>query len=153
LGTWTLNPANRKFEPTGDPGPTGNTAAAYDSANHLVLAAPINDTTWTFSPASKKWSSMKTPKAPQTRNIVFDSVAKQFIAYDSTGHTWTYDVSSHVWKDLLPAKSPPARRHAGLCFDAARGVTVLHGGVTSEHGGYSDFEPAVGGKGFNDTWL
>src|SRR4029077_13806019 len=33
------------------------------------------------------------------------------------------------WSNRQPAKSPPPRRHAAMCFDEARGVTILHGGV------------------------
>ena len=152
LGTWALKPAGGGFQPLGEEGPTGMVFAAYDPVGALAVAAPKGDTTWVFSPAGGKWDARKTPGAPNGDSIVYDANARKFLLYDD-GRTWSYDAGANAWKDLAPANSPPARRSPALCFDAARGVTVLHGGVTSQHSGYADFEPKIGGKGFNDTWV
>ena len=57
---------------------------------------------------------------------------KKCIYFNGYGETWTYDAGKDEWTNMKPAKSPPPRRHAAMCFDEARGVTILHGGVDHE---------------------
>src|SRR5262249_28489213 len=54
-------------------------------------------------------------------------------------------------------KAPPPRRHAAMCFDEARGVTILHGGVHHESNKVSgilafSIHPSHNPIYRNDTW-
>src|SRR5262249_22689421 len=67
-----------------------------------------------------------------------------------------YDVAINEWKNVEPAQSPSQRHHAGMCFDEASGLTILHGGVAYPKdvtkGNAHAFWPDAGGVAFNDTW-
>jgi len=56
------------------------------------------------------------------------------------GDTWQWDGTSDFWVKLT-VPSPPARRGAGMAYDAARARAVLFGGV----GDYGELD-------LNDTW-
>ncbi len=174
LGMWRLDPAIARFTSLDDGGPAGIVMAVYDSANRMIVAAPINRkadieqkdmVTWVLklseklaaadgaaAPLNPKWEERVTPGAPQCRQtgFAYDEKAHKCVLF-TDGRTWTYDAKANVWADAKPVLSPPARYHAGLCFDRGRGVMVLHGGVWGRRRNDA-FEPKLEGKTFNDTW-
>src|SRR5262245_31893565 len=143
LGTWTLDPTTGKFRHWTEDGPTGITRGVYDSANRMIVAMPVrkgpyDDTqeqpgiTRVYDTRKAKWESRTSAKAPRAfyySGFAYDSKMKKCIYVNGYGETWTYDAGKDEWTNRKPAKSPPPRRHAALCFDEARGVTILHGGV------------------------
>ena len=143
LGTWTLDPATGKFLHVTDDGPTGVTRGVYDSNNKMIVAMPVRkgpyeDTqdkpgiTWVFNTQSSKWQARTSPQSPRGffySGFTYDAKVKKCVYFNGYGETWTYDAAKDEWSDRKPAKSPPPRRHAAMCFDEARGVTILHGGV------------------------
>jgi hypothetical protein len=172
VGTWELDPATLKFRHLGDGGPAGQTQGVYDSANKLIVAGPQRKgegekaptVTWVFSPATGKWEERQPAASPRpgpAPSFAYDSKAKKCVYYTEYGQTWLYDAARNEWQDAKPPASPPVRRHAGMCFDEKRGVTVLHGGVIHVKEGS---KPWAGwgvsalafldkyGKSFNDTW-
>jgi hypothetical protein len=148
LGTWTFDPDTGKFQHLTDKGPTGITRGVYDSAHRLIVAMPVrkgpyDDTqekpgiTWVYSVAAGTWearTSQKSTRAYFNSGFTIDAKVKKCIYFNGYGETWTYDAGKDEWKNMKPAKAPPPRRHAALCFDEARGVTVLHGGVHNKSG-------------------
>src|SRR5262245_2190460 len=143
LGTWTLDPTTGKFRHWTEDGPSGITRGVYDSANRLIVAMPVrkgpyDDTqekpgiTWVYRVDRGKWearTSAGSPRAFFYSGFTYDSRVKKCIYFTGYGETWTYDAGKDEWTNTKPTRSPPARRHAALCFDEARGVTILHGGV------------------------
>ena len=87
------------------------------------------------SPGGSGW-----PDLPQCAAGFFysgftcDAKVKKCIYFNGYGETWTYDAGKDEWTNQKPAQAPPPRRHAAFCFDEARGVTILHGGVHHESG-------------------
>jgi hypothetical protein len=165
LGTWTLSPATGRFQHLGDEGPAGATRAVYDSANYLIVTAPEGP--WAaarknpihvFSPATGKWESRPlTGGPPQARYVgwAYDAKARKCVYFAEHGETWTYDAARNEWKNMKPAQAPRPRRHAAMAYDAAAGLTVLHGGVT-----YPDkkdaphaFDLHRKAIAFDDTWV
>jgi hypothetical protein len=168
LGTWTLDPATAKFRHLTETGPAGISRGVYDSANQLVVAMPMRrgphaqnpeppGLTWVYTPAKAKWDVRTSPAAPrpfQYSGFTFDAKAKKCIYFNGYGETWTYDAVADVWTDAKPAQAPPPRRHAAFCYDEARGVSILHGGVHHPRSGPEAFSIHASHNGIHlaDTW-
>src|SRR5688500_11782037 len=123
----TVDPTNPPLAHLGDGGPAGIVTAVYDSANHLIVAAPINRkaavaqkdmVTWVLKlPAdvagaeqTPQWEARATPDAPECRQtgFAFDERTRKCVLF-TAGQTWTYDATANVWEDVKPKLSPPLR--------------------------------------------
>ncbi len=117
----------------------------------LTLGEDSNDNyldTWTWNGAD--WQREPVGRMPSRRNapgMTYDSIRQEavlFGGYLLPGHTvvfhdtWTWDGSD--WTKRTPGIRPEGRYGHSMAFDAARGVTVLFGGIRQEN------------KIFGDTW-
>jgi hypothetical protein len=148
-------------------GPAGMTRGVYDSANQCVVSTPMRrgpfsqnpeppGITWVYSPRQGKWEKRTSDAAPQpfpNAGFVYDVRAKKCVYFSGKGETWTYDASKDVWTNMKPAVAPPPRRHAAMCFDEVRGVTILHGGVHGRTGPEAfSIHKSHNGIHLADTW-
>lgn len=169
LGVWTLDPTTGKFRHLAETGPTGLTRGVYDAANQLVVAMPVRKgpypttqedpgLTWVYNVADGKWETRTSAASPRGffySGFTYDAKVKKCIYFNGYGETWTYDAGKDVWTNMKPASSPPPRRHAAMCFDEDRGVTVLHGGVHHPRSGAEAFSIHASHNGIHlaDTWI
>ena len=104
--------------------------------------------TWTWDGAA--WTQAAIAAAPAARHghgMAFDARRGRIVLFGGLGSagtggtllqdTWEWD--GVQWLLVGAATAPPARSNFGMCFDAARGVTVLFGGAGS-------------GTSLADTW-
>lgn len=168
LGTWALGPATGTFRHLTDAGPAGITRGVYDSSNQLVVAMPMRKgphpqdpeppaITWVYSPGNAKWEARTSGSAPRPfpySGFTYDPTVKKCIYFNGYGEMWTYDAGKDVWTNMNPATSAPPRRHAAVCFDEARGVTIVHGGVHHPRSGPEAFSIHKSHNGLHlaDTW-
>lgn len=163
LGTWLLSPATGKFEHLGDDGPHGMVRAVHDSANNLIVTAPAlvdkDFVVHVLSPKDNKWEARKVAAGPQPAALpcwAYDARIKKCVYWAVEGKTWSYDAGTNQWQDLEPVQAPPPRHHAGMCFDAASGLTILQGGVAFPKDVVKQrphaFWPDAGGVAIDDTW-
>lgn len=100
--------------------------------------ASTNDT-WSWD-STRTWTSLPAATAPRSRNshaLAWDSTRQRLVLFGGDtfmsgpdrvlNDTWEWDGTS--WAEKLPANSPGPRSAHAMAFDAARGVTVLFGGV------------------------
>lgn len=151
-----LIPLNQE-QPAGEekPAPRLPVFVTYASlAWVLVLGGML---TVSAFPAKFDWRKIETTRAPSPRVsavLAYDTARSRAILFGGTsawtqqsgwnnlGDTWEWD--GNDWTELSPSNAPPARRDAGLAYDAARGVMVLFGGVRQVDGTRQEF--------LNDTW-
>lgn len=98
------------------------------------LAQPAN------SPSPREGASMVYDTARQ-RTVLFGGY--EWVADVHFQETWEY--AGSTWSNRNLSHAPAPRQRAGMCYDAARGVTVLFGGI--DNGGLWG-NPTY----FNDTW-
>lgn len=168
LGTWSFDPATGKFQHITSGGPAGLTRGVYDPVNDLVVAMPLRadfteasktkpGVTWIFDPKREKWnvrSHANGPRAFPHSGFVYDTRVKKCVYYSGFGETWIYDAGTDTWEERKPAQTPPPRRHAALCFDEARGVTILQAGVHHDRSGVEAFSlhKSHNAAHYADTW-
>ena len=144
-GVWTLrNPANR-------PSLRKNAAMAFDSDRGVCVLfgggddvfqneIPQNDTweydgnNWTLRKATN-YAATDQPRPFDGPKMVYDNARRKCVliaASDRLGgnvnqntKTWEWDGSQWTAVNAVP----PRRYDAAVAYDAARGVTLLHGGV------------------------
>jgi hypothetical protein len=99
------------------------------------------------------WEQVFTSVRPIERiaaSLVYDEAHQEAVLfggyhnYEYFGATWIINPGQTGWIQLVPQTSPPPRADASMAFDAARGETVLFGGVTVPNG--KDITL------LNDTW-
>ena len=172
LGTWALDPRSLRFRFISSDGPRGMTRGVYDSSSRRIVAIPERPrrkgdapVTWVFDPATEKWEARRCDPSPRPGPhpaFTFDERIKQCVYFSEYGETWTYDVRKNRWTKRAPSRVPPPRRHAGMCFHAKLGVSILHGGVHHLRNGGEPWARnsceafQVGrkerGVQYNDTW-
>jgi PKD repeat protein len=135
-----------------------------DNAAIMFGGVTYNDT-WALDAITQSWVQMLADGAPGspsrraqiTNSMVYDSANDVLVLFggrcaDMNGcngtpysqalnDTWIYRISTNSWTRMLPANSPAARAQHTLSFDAAQGVVLLFGGVSSSNVAY------------NDTWV
>ena len=150
--TWTLrNPPNR-------PSARKNAAMAFDSARGVCVLfgggdnvfendTPQNDTweydgnNWTQRQATD-YNATDRPRPFDGPQMVYDSARKRCVlvaASDRLGgnvnlntKTWEWDGTHWIAMNV----APPSRYDAAIAYDAARQVTLLHGGTLPFGDGY-----------------
>jgi len=135
----------------------------YDDTHRRVLllgggayaGGALNDL-WQY--AGGTWSRIDTPIAPPPASLsgsgggaapsfgmAYDSAHGLLVLFggDADARTWVFDGAR--WKIAPSPRSPLPRTQPQMTYDAARRVTVLHGGLDL---GSSQSPPRL----FNDTW-
>lgn len=123
----------------------------------FTVAAPLNDT-WTWD--GQNWTLQQPAVSPPGRtdaSIAYDAATHSVVLFGGSlgggpphcspspschlsvfGDTWIWN--GHTWTEAQPAVAPPARRGAGLAYDAATGKLLLFGGLDGH------------GAPLGDTW-
>ena len=140
----------------GGPLPRSSPAMAYDSLRGVSVLFGGNISTTGYTNETWEWNgvvwSLRQPTSgsPSTRNraaLAYDSVRGETVMFGGgsplyTNETWVWNGSA--WSARAPFPSnpkPPARAIHAMAFDAARGNTVLFGGLL------------FGSVSANDTWI
>lgn len=100
--------------------------AALFVPSHLLLAQWSQANPGT-SPAGRNAPMMALDATGNT--VMFGGVDLSLFPPTNYAETWRWNGSN--WTLLAPTTSPTARYFAGMCFDAARGRTVMYGGQSS----------------------
>jgi hypothetical protein len=108
------------------------------------ISQAVNDTweydgsTWTLRLPSDRTATDR-PRSEGAR-MVYDSARRKVVLLEgqTSGYTWEWDGNSWVF---IPVPTPPPHPGGAMAYDAARGVTVLFGGVDENTGTL-----------LNDTW-
>jgi len=120
--------------------PINGGAMTYDSLRRtLILVTPLPQSatlgTWVWD--GSNWVRRSSTTAPSNRRdfgLCFDSARGKGVlfggsalgSYPYYSDLWEWDGTD--WSQIQTVLSPPARSHPPLCFDSARGRTVLIGG-------------------------
>ena len=154
--TWTWD--GRQWSQQQVSGPPARFAGsmAYDAARGVTVlfgghcgSVDCGDT-WTWD--GREWSQQEVsgPPARGDASMAYDAARGVTVLFGGSGHcggssycsdTWTWD--GRQWSQQ-EVSGPPARAYASMAYDAARGVTVLFGGI-----GCSVY---CGDSTFSDTW-
>ena len=124
--------------------------SVFDSTRNVVvlygrLSSTTSSDTWEWDGSS--WTVRTTATIPPARakaGLAYDSARGRVVLFGGLNpvtvfpmnDTWEYD--GNDWTLISTPISPGARDGMGMCYDEARGVTVMFGGGT--------------GVGLNDTW-
>lgn len=114
-------------------------AMAYDAAREAVvlLGNEFDAETWLWSGSG--WVSAAPATSPPPRSdhaLAYDAARGVVVLFGGSytfeywqvlNDTWTWDGTT--WTPQSPVHQPPARSGHTLAYDAARGVTVLFGGL------------------------
>ncbi|MEM7200827.1 MAG: hypothetical protein AAF628_11205 [Planctomycetota bacterium] len=111
-------------------GPAGreNHTLAYDAVRQRVVLIGGYASTARFAFLADSWAwdgAVWTPiRASSARDAVYDAARQRLVMRTRNGETWEWD--AHVWERKRPQESPA--RAGWLAYDAARQVTLYHGG-------------------------
>jgi PKD repeat protein len=135
------------------PSPREATALAYDSVRKrtLLFGGSTNTDfgdTWEWDGTS--WTQLNPATSPAARccaELAFDSARGRVVLFGGAhvkgtmvySDTWEWDGTN--WTQAMPTTVPTGRWDHGITYDAARGVTVMFGGVGPN-----------GTKAVNETW-
>lgn len=112
--------------------------ATYDMAGQraIVVNQPTN-TTWALSSVTGTWTMIVPQHAGPgwifDTSLAFDEARHRAVLFggsDFSGNplNTTWELVGSAWRQVASAVVPPARRDAGMCFDAAAGVVRMAGG-------------------------
>ena len=155
--TWELRGRRWLRVRTGDtpPGRHRGAMAYLDAQKQTLLFGGQGEAnnflgdTWTY--VDQRWRRVR-PGAPAPsprcgHSLAYDETASVAVlfggvdaAYNSRNDTWLFDGRS--WEQVH-GKAPPARRYAGMAYDARLKGCLLHGGSDDE----------AGDRSFGETWL
>ncbi len=163
--TWVWNGKWSLKSPAASPPGVKAGALAYDEARQeaVFYGGILNglNSTWTNNNATWLWNGTNwSPTTPTVKPpsrfgaaMTYDSLHTNVVLFGGdlrtssavlpvcTNDTWVWNGLDWTLKN--PANRPSVRDAFGLAFDAARGQTVLFGGITN----------AGGGGDLNDTWI
>ena len=150
-GDWT------ELHPQDFPSPRYGAPISYDAAHRETVlfggsacddagCRPVAET-WTWD--GTNWTEEKPPQSPpplHAASMAYDGTSERVVLFGgclvaacpSPTQTWTWDGTT--WTRHLGATAPSPRHGASMAFDAARGVTLLFGGIGAD------------GSNLADTW-
>jgi hypothetical protein len=153
--TWTFDGAWKQQAPTASPPARSAGTAAFDDARDEVVLfgghspQDLADTWLWDGTAWRQADPSTSPSARRHAAMVYDAVRGETVLFggahvltsdecrvvcDSVqefNDTWTWDGTT--WTREQPADSPPALQNVTMVFDAARGETVLFGGLNGSN--------------------
>ncbi len=147
--TWVWNGTTWSNKLVAGPGARAGHAMAYDAARGEVVLFGVYATrdTWRWNGTS--WSLASSNAGPPQLSelaMTYDVGRQRVVLFGgvSNGQVYTgvFEWDGGAWTLYLPS-SPRGRRAHGMAFDAARGVSVVFGGIGS---------PSQGQPVLNDTW-
>ncbi len=140
--------------PSPSPGPLFGAAMAGDTAGALVLSGGdtgsfstgLNTQTWFYSQGFWTLSPATGPSGRTEAQLVYDIQRQVWVLYGGwtslfsigSGNNETWEFDGNSWTQVTTASTPGGFWKHAMCYDLARGVTVLFGGSTNGLPGATD---------------
>ena len=129
--TWEWNGSNW-LQRRGNPPPASN-QVAFDSARGVTVGVDGDTSEWNGA-LWRRQCPENNPPARDWYALAYDSGRGVTVLFGG-GYYWQYTVNADTWEydgvtwtQRMPSNSPPGRLGHAMCYDSARGVTLLYGG-------------------------